>query len=91
MSVGVPGSPSGGFCRCLQEAVGALRTAEGELTLTVCHGYDPEEVERRVADGRLVQAKSASQSVSSLDRPESPPPAVAPAPDVSQQSCRRHI
>ncbi|XP_043220306.1 protein lap4-like isoform X2 [Amphibalanus amphitrite] len=69
--------------RTHQEAVGALRAAEGELSLTVCHGFDPEEVERRVADGRLVQAKSASQSVSSLDRPESPPPPAAPAPHAA--------
>ena len=82
------------MCVCVcQEAVSALRAADGDLTLTVCLGYDPDEVERQIADGVLVQAKSASHSVSSLDRPETPPPAKpepsAALPDVSTEQAGR--
>lgn len=52
-----------------QEAVNALRSAGDTLTLLLCDGYDPSEVEKLVTEGKITQSsKSASQSVSSLDR-----------------------
>ncbi|XP_071451174.1 protein lap4 isoform X3 [Hetaerina americana] len=52
-----------------QEAVNALRTSGNVLHLIVCKGYDKAEVDRLISEGRLTrEAKSVSQSVSSLDR-----------------------
>lgn len=56
-----------------QEAVRALRAAGDAIRLAVCKGYDREEVERAVAEGRLTRGgsiSSRSQSVSSLDVPD---------------------
>uniref|UniRef100_A0A0A9XCS6 PDZ domain-containing protein n=4 Tax=Lygus hesperus TaxID=30085 RepID=A0A0A9XCS6_LYGHE len=52
-----------------QEAVTALRNAGQRINLVVCKGYDKTEVDRLQAEGKLTKEnKSASQSVSSLDR-----------------------
>lgn len=55
-----------------QEAVNTLRASGDIINLVVCKGYDRSEVERLVAEGKLVKesksSSSRSQSVSSLDR-----------------------
>lgn len=56
-----------------QEAVNTLRASGNIINLIVCKGYDRNEVDRLVAEGKLVKdykasSSSRSQSVSSLDR-----------------------
>ena len=52
-----------------QEAVNELRNAGDVIRLLVCDGYDAAEVERLQSEGKLIrEAKSASESVCSLDR-----------------------
>ncbi|GAB6023124.1 hypothetical protein CHUAL_007209 [Chamberlinius hualienensis] len=52
-----------------QEAVNALRSAGDSMKLLLCDGYDPIEVEKQISEGRISSStKSASQSLSSLDR-----------------------
>ncbi|CAG9857264.1 unnamed protein product [Phyllotreta striolata] len=56
-----------------QEAVNALRSCGNAIHLIVCKGYDKNDVDRAVQDGRLNRMSSVSsrsQSVSSLDVPE---------------------
>ncbi|CAH1400363.1 unnamed protein product [Nezara viridula] len=54
-----------------QDAVNTLRTAGMRINLIVCKGYDKAEVERLMSEGILSkETKSASHSVSSLDREE---------------------
>ncbi|XP_043213961.1 protein lap4-like isoform X2 [Amphibalanus amphitrite] len=60
-----------------QDAVDVLRRAVGTLAITACHGYDPAEVEQRLADGQLQRSRSAVSLISlvSLDgtsRPVTP-------------------
>lgn len=57
-----------------QEAVGSLRTSGDVIHLLVCDGYDASEVERLLFEGKLIrEAKSTSESVSSLDRVDDEP------------------
>lgn len=56
-----------------QEAVNILRASGNTIELIVCKGYDKIEVDRLIAEGKLVKERktsisSRSQSVSSLDR-----------------------
>ncbi|XP_024086270.1 protein lap4 isoform X1 [Cimex lectularius] len=52
-----------------QESVNSLRNAGQSIRLVVCKGYDKAEVDKLLAEGKLTKEnKSASQSVSSLDR-----------------------
>lgn len=52
-----------------QEAVNELRNAGDVIRLLVCEGYDAAEVERLQSEGKLIrEARSASESVCSLDR-----------------------
>lgn len=59
-----------------QEAVNILRACGDEIHLVVCKGYEKSEVERLIAEGKLIRESknnttssgSRSQSVSSLDR-----------------------
>ncbi|XP_024214873.1 protein lap4 isoform X10 [Halyomorpha halys] len=54
-----------------QDAVNTLRTAGLRINLIVCKGYDKAEVDRLMSEGILSkETKSASHSVSSLDREE---------------------
>lgn len=57
-----------------QEAVNSLRSSGDVIHLLVCEGYDAVEVERLLSEGKLVrEAKSTSESVSSLDRVDDDP------------------
>ena len=47
-----------------QDAVDVLRRAVGSLAITACLGYDPAEVEQRLADGQLQRTRSAVSLVS---------------------------
>ena len=52
-----------------QESVNSLRTSGDVIHLLICDGYDAAEVERLQSEGILTrEAKSTSESVSSLDR-----------------------
>ncbi|KZS11124.1 Lap4 protein [Daphnia magna] len=52
-----------------QESVNSLRTCGDVIHLLICDGYDAAEVERLQSEGILTrEAKSTSESVSSLDR-----------------------
>lgn len=55
-----------------QEAVNTLRASGDTIQLVVCQGYERSEVERLIAEGKLVKesksSSSRSHSVSSLDR-----------------------
>ncbi|XP_046647495.1 protein lap4-like isoform X3 [Daphnia pulicaria] len=52
-----------------QESVNSLRTSGDVIHLLICDGYDAAEVERLQSEGVLTrEAKSTSESVSSLDR-----------------------
>ncbi|XP_017775340.1 PREDICTED: protein lap4-like isoform X3 [Nicrophorus vespilloides] len=56
-----------------QEAVNTLRMCGDTIHMVVCKGYDKIDVDRAVAEGRLVRGgsvSSRSQSVSSLDMPD---------------------
>lgn len=56
-----------------QEAVHALRSCGDIIHLVVCKGYDRNEVDKAIAEGRLMRGSSVSsrsQSVSSLDIPD---------------------
>jgi protein scribble len=49
--------------------VNSLRTSGDVIHLLICDGYDAAEVERLQSEGVLTrEAKSTSESVSSLDR-----------------------
>lgn len=55
------------------EAVNILRQCGNTIYMIVCKGYDKAEVDRAVAEGRLIRGgsvSSRSQSVSSLDVPD---------------------
>lgn len=55
-----------------QEAVNILRASGDTIQMVVCKGYERSEVEKLIAEGKLVKesksSSSRSQSVSSLDR-----------------------
>ena len=56
-----------------QEAVNALRSCGNHIRLIVCKGYDRADVDKAIAEGRLIRGgsmSSRSQSVSSLDFPD---------------------
>ncbi|KAL1505725.1 hypothetical protein ABEB36_005223 [Hypothenemus hampei] len=55
------------------EAVNVLRHCGNTIHLIVCKGYDKADIDRAVAEGRLIRGgsiSSRSQSVSSLDVPD---------------------
>ncbi|XP_048522815.1 protein lap4 isoform X4 [Dendroctonus ponderosae] len=55
------------------EAVNVLRQCGNTIHLIVCKGYDKADIDKAVADGRLLKrgsVSSRSQSVSSLDVPD---------------------
>ncbi|CAH0558630.1 unnamed protein product [Brassicogethes aeneus] len=56
-----------------QEAVHTLRSGGNYIHLVVCKGYDKSDVEKAIAEGKLIRGgsvSSRSQSVSSLDIPD---------------------
>lgn len=62
------------------EAVNVLRQCGNTIHLIVCKGYDKADIDKAVADGRLLKrgsVSSRSQSVSSLDVPDEELPLVS--------------
>lgn len=55
-----------------QEAVNTLRAAGDAIQMVVCKGYERSDIDKLIAEGKLVResksSSSRSQSVSSLDR-----------------------
>lgn len=72
-----------------QEAVNILRASGDVINLIVCKGYDRSEVERLIAEGKLVRESrnntsscSRSQSVSSLDRDDEDTDTIKQVSDI---------
>ncbi|XP_073992634.1 scribble planar cell polarity protein isoform X3 [Rhodnius prolixus] len=69
-----------------QEAVNTLRTAGLNIHLVVCKGYDKGEVDKLVSEGKLSKEnKSASHSVSSLDKEDEDSDTIRQEQEMKQE------
>ncbi|KAK9505211.1 hypothetical protein O3M35_009308 [Rhynocoris fuscipes] len=69
-----------------QEAVNTLRNAGLSIHLVVCKGYDKTEVDKLVSEGKLSKEnKSASHSVSSLDKEDEDSDTIRQEQEMKQE------